>query len=279
MKHLDERLKKSERHKEESMNIPYSISKSGLKAQQTKLDTVAHNIANSDTVGYKQKTVSFRELLVNDITAVDVPTSGNVQNMGLNRGVQSSATGTDFTRGSLVETGSNLSMSINGDGFFSVEGENGERILTRDGQFTLDENKAIVNSRGQIVEVNLTVPPEAWPEGTFQISSTGEILIQDGNEGLTSVGAIPLYNVDNPQALIPDGGNGFTIAPDLEGSVFNSIENPAAFGSIQSGFIEGSNVDLAQSFTDMMMTQRAYSLNAQVTRSTDEMFSLINQFS
>ncbi|WP_208558974.1 flagellar hook-basal body protein [Marinilactibacillus kalidii] len=261
------------------MNIPYSISRSGLKAQQNKLDTVSHNIANSSTLGYKQKTVSFRELLVNDITAPDVSTREGAQNMGLNRGVQSTTTGTDFSRGSLFETGSKLAMSINGEGYFSVQNSNGERVLSRDGDFTLDENKAIVNSRGQFLETNLTIPADAWPEGDFQISSTGELLIQNGNQGLISVGSVPLYNVENPQALIPDGSNGFRIAPELEGTVYSSLQNPAAFGRIESGFVEGSNVDLAQSFTDMMVTQRAYSLNAQVTRSTDDMFSLINQFS
>lgn len=259
------------------MNIPYSISKSGLKAQQTKLDTVAHNIANANTAGYKQKTVSFRELLVNDITEQDALFSGNAENLGLNRGVQSSVNGTDFSTGSLVQSEENLALSVNGEGFFGVQDANGNLVLTRDGNFSLDESKQIVNSRGQIVETNLTVQSDAWPEGEVQVGSSGNIFIQTTN-GQVAVGTIPLYNVENAQALVPVGDNSFTIAPGLEGTLVNSIENPEAFGTLLSGVYEESNVDLAQSFTDMIMAQRAYSLNAQVTRSTDELYSLINQF-
>ncbi|MFL2124844.1 flagellar hook-basal body protein [Marinilactibacillus psychrotolerans] len=259
------------------MRIPYSISKSGLKAQQNKLDTIAHNISNSDTAGYKQKTVSFRELLVNDINEQDALLSGNANNLGLNRGVLSSTNGTDFSAGSLVQSEENLSVSVNGEGFFGVRNEAGDLVLTRDGNFTLDENKQIVNSRGQVVETNLTIPADAWPEGEVQVGSSGEIFIQTG-EGQINVGVIPLYNVENPQVLIPIGDNNFTIPPEQAGTLINSIENPGAFGTLLTGVYENSNVDLAQSFTDMIMAQRAYSLNAQVTRSTDEIYSLINQF-
>lgn len=259
------------------MRIPYSISKSGLKAQQNKLDTIAHNIANSNTAGYKQKTVSFRELLVNDINEQDALLSANAENLGLNRGVLSSTNGTDFSTGSLIQSEENLSLSVNGEGFFGVQDGNGNLVLTRDGNFTLDGNKQIVNSRGQVVETNLTIPADAWPEGEVQVGSSGEIFIQT-EEGQVSVGVIPLYNVENPQALIPIGDNNFTIAPDQAGTLINSVDNPAAFGTLLTGAYENSNVDLAQSLTDMIMAQRAYSLNAQVTKSTDEIYSLINQF-
>lgn len=260
------------------MRIPYSISKSGMKAQQQKLDALAHNIANVNTAGFKQKNVSFRELLVNDITEQDTLLSAEVNAAGLNRGVQSSVNGTDFSTGSLIESADNLSLTVNGEGFFGVTDNAGNLVLTKDGQFTLDEGNRLVNRRGQLVNADLTVPREAWPEGELTVSSEGNLLVKT-TEGDVQVGRIPLYTVENPQALIPTGDNNFMVSPEQQATLTNSIDNPAAFGTFISGVYEESNVDLAQSFTDMIMTQRAYSLNAQVTRSTDEIQSLINQFS
>lgn len=226
------------------MRIGYSLSQSGLKAQQNKMNQLANDIANVDTVGYKQKATSFRELLINDVTEQDVLLSENAQEIGQIRGVQSGVTGTNFAQGAFTETGQPYHFAIDGEGFFLVTSPEGNQYLTRDGAFGLDEAGDIVNDRGHYL--------------TIQGNINGDY-------------TVPLYSVDNLQGLQPIGENYFALEAGAEFA-------QAATGEVRQGFLEHSNVDLAHSMTEMIVAQRAYSLNAQAVRSTDEIYQIINQF-
>lgn len=225
------------------MRIGYSLSQSGLKAQQTKMNQLANDIANVDTVGYKQKSTSFRELLINDVTEQDVLLSENAGEIGQYRGVQSGITGTNFAQGALVETGQPYHFAIDGEGFFLVTSPEGNQYLTRDGAFSLDEAGNMVNDRGHYLTI------EGDVNGDF---------------------TIPVYSADNLQELQPIGENYFAL-----GDGFAQL---GGLGAVRQGYLEQSNVDLAQSMTEMIVAQRAYSLNAQAVRSTDDIYQIINQF-
>lgn len=262
------------------MRIDFSLSQSGLKAQQVKMDQLSNDISNVNTTGYKQKATSFRELLMNDVTEADVLLSGNNGAIGQSRGVQSAVTGTKFSQGNMEETGQSFNLAIAGNGFFQVNGPNGQPLLTRDGNFQIDGPESgvgaqVVNSQGHALNMNLTVPLAQWPEGDISINPEGLIQVQSA-QGMQTVGTVPLFMPENPQGLQPVGSNYFMV-PEGE-AVISSVANPEIFGTLHQGFIERSNVDLAQSMTEMIMAQRAYSLNAQVARSTDEMYQVINQF-
>jgi flagellar basal-body rod protein FlgG len=228
------------------MRINYSLSQTGIQAQQLKMDQISNDIANVNTTGYKSKSTSFRELLLNDVTERDVLLSDGAI-IGQSRGVQSGVTGTNFSSGNIVETGQPYHFAINGNGFFQVTSPEGNQYLTRDGAFTVDSGGNLVNDRGHYV--------------TIQGDLNGEF-------------TIPLFTVDNPQSLQPISGNYFEVPAGT--GMISSQENPGIFGSVAQGMIENSNVDLAQAMTEMIVAQRAYSLNIQASRSTDEMYQVIN---
>lgn len=257
------------------MNIPYGISKSALQTHQHKLDNVAHNISNVNTTGFKKKDVQFSELMHNAVTEQDVRLSENAEPLSLNAGVRIAGSKDSHTQGSLTHTGDTYHLAIGGNGFFGVRNADNERLLTRDGAFHLSDTNQLVNDRGDMLDVNLTIPADEWAGGTVSIGKNGDISSVVNGES-TVVGSIPLFLPANSSDIESAGGNMYRVADDADLLIANADQG--GVGTIMSGYLEESNVDLAQSMTDMMMSQRAYSLNSKVMQSTDEIYSLINQF-
>lgn len=258
------------------MNIPYSISKSALKAQQHKLNHVSHNIANVSTIGFKHKDVQFTELLHNAITDRDVRLAEEINEPSLNAGVKLGESKSSFTQGGLTQTNDPFHLAIAGNGFFGVTTADGERMLTRDGAFHLNTEGQIVNDRGDALELTNAMPVNGLTLGEVSINEYGDVWITNNGQEV-AVGQIALFLPPDHTAVTEAGGNMYRVN---EGVVLlNSLDNPEAFGLIERGYIEESTVDLAQSMTDMILSQRAYSLNSKVLQSTDEIYSLINQFS
>ncbi|MCC5895788.1 MAG: flagellar hook-basal body protein [Alkalibacterium sp.] len=257
------------------MNIPYSISKSALQTHQHKMNHISHNISNVNTTGYKKKEVQFSELIHNAVTEQDVRLLEGSEDISLNTGVKIGTSKDSFTQGGLTQTGDPLHLAIGGNGFFGIRTADNELLLTRDGAFHLNSEGQIVNDRGDSLEMQITVPTNQWDTESLVISKSGEVLSQiNGQE--TVVGFIPLYMPPHSTAIESTGGNTYRVGEGIE--LLTSNANPEAFGSVMSGHLEASTVDLAQSLMEMIMSQRAYSLNAQVIQSTDEIQSLINQF-
>lgn len=225
-----------------------------MKTHQQKMNHIAHNIANVNTIGYKKQSVQFSELLHNTVNEQDARISENAGELSNGMGVRLAESKAAYTQGSLTNTGDPLHLAVGGNGFFGVRDDNNELLLTRDGAFHLNSQNEVVNDQGYLLEMN------------------GQVL--DGQTPSTD--QIPLFLPTDSSGLTPSGGNLYRINEGA--ALLNSATNPEAFGEILSGHIEESTVDLAQSFTDMIMSQRAYSLNAKVTQSTDEIYSLINQF-
>ncbi|WP_313467932.1 flagellar hook-basal body protein [Carnobacterium sp.] len=249
------------------MSIPLSISKSGMNAVQNAMDALSNDIANTNTTGYKSKNVSFSELLINDINGDSVPLSDRAQNSGINNGTKSGVTTTNMKQGAFVSDENDYHLAIAGDGFFGVTDKNNQFYLTRDGAFQVNGDKSITNSHGDRLSIEAIIPTEQWPDGDVSIAQNGEVRIQTEN-GTHLVGRIPLYTPAISDALMPAGENKFTYDGEfIEGT-----------GMIQQHFLETSNVDLASAITDMMVAQRAYSLNTKVAQGTNEMMSTINQF-
>ncbi|WP_423189162.1 flagellar hook-basal body protein [Alkalibacterium sp. f15] len=257
------------------MRIPYNTSKSALQALQHKLNHVSHNIANVSTIGFKHKDVQFTELLHNAVTENDVRLSEEVGNPSLNAGVKMASSKNNFSQGGLTQTGDPFHLAIAGNGFFGVTNADGEMMLTRDGAFHLSTEGQIVNDRGDVLELNNAVPVDQWGQGDVIITKSGDVNVLTNGQTNT-VGQIPLYLPPHHTAITEAGDNMYRVNEGTQ--LLTSVEDPEAFGAIASGYLEESTVDLAQSITDMMMSQRAYSLNSKVMQSTDEIYSLINQF-
>lgn len=257
------------------MRIPYNISKSALQAHQHKLNHVSHNIANVNTTGYKHKDVQFTELMHNAVTDQDVRLAEGNDDSSLNTGVKMASSKSSFNQGGLTQTNDPLHLAIAGNGFFGVRNGEGELILTRDGGFHLSTEGQIVNDRGDTVELNNTIPDNVLNAGDVSISETGEITVMTDGQS-TMVGQLSLFLPPHHTAITEAGDNMYRVNEGVE--LLNAAGGAGDFGAITSGYLEGSTVDLAQSITDMMMSQRAYSLNSKVMQSTDEIYSLINQF-
>lgn len=251
------------------MNIPYSISKSALQTHQHKLNHISHNISNVNTTGFKKKDVQFTELIHNAVTEQDVRLMEGAEGMSLSTGVRLATSKDSFSQGALTQTGDPLHLASSGNGFFGIRNAGNQRLLTRDGAFHMNSDGQIVNDRGDTLEMEITVPTNQWHRESLVISKSGEVLSQiNGQE--TVVGSIPLFLPPHSGALESTGGNTYRVAEGIE--LLNSN------ATVLSGHLEESTVDLAQSLMEMIMSQRAYSLNSKVMQSTDDMYSLINQF-
>lgn len=249
------------------MGLSININKSGIKAQQHALDAISNNIANATTEGYKAKAVRFQSLLQNELTEEDVLL--NDITPGIGAGVRSEVAITDFNQGNLREGTNALNLAIAGDGFFAVENNAGDFYLTRDGSFTMDGMGQLVNNNGDYLVMDGTIPISAGMTNNISIANDGSISIIENGES-TVVGAVNMYMPENMEALVPVGGN-YYIDPNDTINIFEG-------GLIEANMSEMSNVDLATELTNMMVAQRAYSLNVKVTQSTDEIMSMINQF-
>lgn len=248
------------------MNGTLASSLTGIKAFQKSLDAIAHDTANVSTTGYKAKTTSFRELMGTRMVKEPVQLSNQAEGKQISGGTKSEVTGIDFSQGSFISTGGKFDLAIGGESFFQVTGRNGEKYLTRDGVFQLNTDKTLTNKNGETIMMDSYVPASKRPEGDWIIQKNGSVFIQNGQEQ-TLIGKIPLFVPNQPMSLSPVGENLY----QAEGGISRYTE-----GVIQQGFLESSNVDLAKTLTDMMTTQRAYSLNLRAAQSTDEIASITN---
>jgi flagellar basal-body rod protein FlgG len=250
------------------MSSMYGASVSGLKVQQTRLDTIANNLANVSTTGYKSTRVDTFSLppetfaVVRDGAGTDNP-------ILIGTGVDISGTTHTFNMGGLQMTGRSTDLAILGDeGFFQVKLSDGSTGYTRDGGFSIDGQGQLVTSGGNPVE-----PPVQIPAGaTFsQVAEDGQVMATPaGATTPRTVGRIELARFPNPQGLELLGGNLFA-ATTASGLAETGRPGADGLPQLGSGVLEGSNVDLAEQATSMIEAQRAYSMNLRSIQTIDEM--------
>lgn len=274
----------------------------GMKSQQTKMDVISNNIANVSTTGFKAGRVRFEDMISQ--TNANAQEGINAQQVGL--GVQTGSIDTIMTGGSLQTTGRALDFGIeNGDSsFFTVSGDGGvNNSYTRDGGFYTDSDGNLVTSSGLsimgyaanadntgIAESKalkaLNIPSEhptvKDPDGNpvklqnYSVDNTGVITgtYSDGNS--YTLGQIALTSFSNPDGLEKAGGNLYVKTANSGEPVLGK-PGDAGYGKVQSGFLEMSNVDLANEFTEMIVTNRAYQANSRSITTSDQMLEeLIN---
>ncbi|HAX72550.1 MAG TPA: flagellar basal body rod protein FlgG [Firmicutes bacterium] len=245
---------------------------SGLKTQQIKMDTIANNIANVNTVGFKQGDVYFKEMLSQDLGS---SSAGAPFNREVGLGVSVGAIDTKFIQGALQSTGRELDFAIQGDGFFTVQTESGDTMYTRDGIFTWDSEGVLRTTDGHKVlgkdgqPINKQVQ-EVDEEGNPLTDKTGNPVMRDltTNELMES---FQINTFNNPAGL-QKAGNNYYVESSISGQ-------PQAYegSSIVSGAVEMSNVDLSTEFTNMIITSRAFQANSRTITTSDEMLQeLVN---
>ena len=245
----------------------------GMAAQQLNLNTIANNLANSSTNGFKRSKIEFQDLLYQKSRAPGADAGGgNVVPTGVEVGNGSKVVSTAklFTQGQLTQTGNKLDLAIDGDGFLEVQKPDGTSAYTRDGALKTDGQGRVVTSDG--LPVLSGFQPIAQGTTSISISSNGQVTTQ-GPSGAQTF-RIQLTRFANPSGLRSLGGN---LYEETLGSgspeTGNAGEN--SFGAIQQGFLESSNVNIVEEMVNMIEAQRAYEINSKSVQTSDEMLSKI----
>jgi len=250
---------------------------SGMTAQQMNVDTIANNLANANTTGFKTRRMQFQDLLYQNF--VQPGSSAGSQTLvpsGLQIGMGTRAASNEviFTQGSFQETDNPLDLVIQGKGFFQVRVPSGETAYTRDGNFQLDKDGNLVDASGNPVIPNITVPAQAQ---SIAIAADGTVTYtQPGQTASQTAGQIQLANFANPAGLNSIGNNLFK-PTDASGDP--TVGNPGGqegLGTLLQGYIENSNVSVVQEFINMIVSQRAYEANTKVVKAADEMYQAVN---
>jgi flagellar basal-body rod protein FlgG len=253
------------------------IARTGLDAQQLQIDNIANNLANVATNGYKRSRAIFEDLLYQNLRQPGAQSSQQTQiptGLQLGTGVRPIATEKIHTQGNLLQTSNSLDMAINGGGFFQVQLPDGTTAYTRDGAFQKDSQGQIVTASGYPVQPSLTVPTDAL---SVTIAKDGTVsVVQSGAASPVQIGSIQLASFVNPAGLQPSGENLF-LETASSGTATPNAPGSNGVGFLNQGYVETSNVNVAEELVSMIQTQRAYELNSKVVSTSDQMLGRLTQ--
>jgi flagellar basal-body rod protein FlgG len=250
---------------------------SGMTAQQTNVDNIAHNLANANTAGFKSRRAQFQDLLYQSIVQPGaaagqqtvVPTGLQV---GL--GTRTSSNEILFTQGNFSSTGNPLDVVVQGKGFFQVRTQSGELGYTRSGSFHLNRDGNLVTSDGDLLEPSIVVPPDAQ---SITIATDGTVsFLQPGQTAAQNAGQIQLANFPNPAGLNSLGRNLYQPTDASGDPIVGNPGGQEGLGTLLQGYTEQSNVSVVEEFVNLIMSQRAYEANSKVVKAADEMYQQIN---
>jgi len=253
------------------------VARTGLDAQQTQLDVIANNLANVSTNGYKRGRAVFEDLLYQTLRQPGAQSSQQTQipsGLQLGTGVRPVSTARIFTQGNIQKTDNALDIGIQGDGFFQILLPDGTTAYTRDGSFQKDNQGQIVTANGYPLQPNITIPANAL---TVTIANDGTVSItQPGVTAPTQIGNIQLANFVNSGGLQSIGQNLF-LETASSGTPTPNAPGSNGAGVLNQGYVETSNVNVAEELVTMIQTQRAYELNSKVVSTSDAMLGRLTQ--
>ena len=253
------------------------ISKTGMEAQQTQLDTISNNLANVSTNGYKRAHAVFEDLMYQNLRQAGANSSEQTTlptGLQAGLGTRAVATARNFSQGGLQQSSNLLDIAIRGSGFFEVQLPDGTNGYTRDGAFQVNAQGQLVTNNGFTVQPGITIPANAQSvtignDGIVSVALPGQALPQ-------SIGQLQIASFINPAGLEPKGGNvyGETAA---SGTPNAGTPGQNGLGSLQQGFVETSNVNVVEELVQMIQTQRAYELNSKAIQTSDQMLQKLAQ--
>lgn len=252
---------------------PFFVAATGLQAQEQHVSNIANNLSNWNTTGFKKSRVNFEDLLYRELAA----SSGLIGNpeirhpLGLGVGISNIAK--IFTQGEIRTTERELDLAIQGAGFFEVMLPDGSLAYTRAGALQVNPDGFLVNPDGYRLNPDVQLPPD-----TISVIITGDGLVfaelPDSAEPV-EVARIELASFVNPAGLTPAGDN-LLLPSARSGDVFYGEPGESSFGRLAQGFLEGSNVDMSEELTNLVLAQRGYEMNARVLQAADEIMNIIN---
>jgi flagellar basal-body rod protein FlgG len=250
----------------------------GMSALETKLDTIANNLANLETTAFKRGKTNFEDLFYRHEKMPGAEDSaGQLTPTGISIGLGSrvSSIQTDFRQGAFKQTSNALDVAIEGNGFIKVMDPSGEILYTRSGNFSLNANGQMVlgsANTGRLVEPPIVIPNDAE---AIVISPEGKVSVrQFNNPVLTQVGTIEMVTFINPEGLLKRGENLYA-ETNSSGTAQTGTAGQNGMGVVQQNMLEASNVEPVSELIDLITTQRAFELNSQVVQAGDQIMQLV----
>ena len=251
------------------------VAKTGLDAQQTRMDVISNNLANANTTGYKSARASFQDLVYQNLRQPGGQTTEQTQapsGLMLGTGVRVVGSEKLFTQGNIEQTGNALDVAIQGRGFLQVTMPDGTIAYTRDGSLHQDENGQIVTANGYAIDPPISIPANAQSitigsDGTVSVSLAGQAATQQ-------IGTLQLADFINPAGLQPNGDNLYL---ETASSGSSQIGQPGlnGLGTLESGALESSNVNVVEQMVNMIQTQRTYEMNSKAVSAADSMLQYL----
>ena len=253
---------------------------SGMRAQELNVDNIANNLANANTIGYKTRRAQFQDLMYQTVLQPGAAAGQQTvvpAGLQLGLGTRPSSNEIVFTQGAFSQTDNPLDVVIQGRGFFQILLPSGELAYTRSGQFQLDKDGSLVTANGNLVQPQITIPPDAQQitiaaDGTVSYTLPNQIAAQQA-------GQLQLANFQNPAGL-NSLGNGLYQPTDASGDpALGAPGGPEGMGSLLQGYVEQSNVSIVDEFINLIQAQRGYEANSKVVTAADNMYQQVNQLS
>jgi flagellar basal-body rod protein FlgG len=258
------------------MNGALWTAKTGLDAQQTRMQVISNNLANTNTTGFKRDRAVFQDLLYQTVRQPGAQSSQDTQlpsGLSTGTGVRVVSTEKLFSQGNLTKTDDPLDLAIQGRGFFEVLTPDGTLAYTRDGSFQIDAQGQMVTATGYTLQPGIIIPEGA----------TGVTIGQDGTVTASlpgtatpaQLGVVGLADFINPAGLLAKGGNLYQETAS-SGAPLAGAAGVGGLGSLIQGSVETSNVNIVEELVSMIETQRAYEISSKAISTTDGMLQYIN---
>lgn len=251
------------------------VAKTGLDAQQTRMDVVSNNLANANTTGFKSSRASFQDLIYQNVRQPGGQTTEQTQapsGLMLGTGVRVVGSEKLFTQGNIQQTGNSLDLAVQGRGFLQVTMPDGTIAYTRDGSLHLDQNGQMVTAAGYALDPAIVIPQNAQSvtigtDGTVSATVPGQAAPQQ-------IGTVQLADFINPAGLQPNGDNLYL---ETASSGAPQIGQPGlnGLGTVAQGSLESSNVNVVEQMVDMIETQRTYEMNSKAISAADSMLQFL----
>jgi flagellar basal-body rod protein FlgG len=254
------------------------IGATGMLAQQMNVDMISNNIANMTTTGFKRQRMEFKDLIYQHITRPGSTSSADgttvPSGLSLGLGVRPAATYRIHEQGTIQITNNDLDLAINGRGFFQIELPNGDTAYTRAGSFQVNQDGEIVTSEGYRLLPGITVPEDAL---SIEVNEEGQVSAKMPQQvAMQDLGQIELATFVNGAGLEAIGDTMFLETP-ASGQALVGTPASENFGSLRQSMLEQSNVDSVKEITNLITAQRAYEMNSNVIRTSDQMMESVNQ--
>jgi flagellar basal-body rod protein FlgG len=252
------------------------VAKTGLDAQQTRMNVISNNLANVNTTGFKRDRAVFEDLLYQNIRQAGGQTSATTQaptGLMLGTGVRVVATEKLNAQGNMVNSQNPLDVAISGEGHFQVTQPDGTTAYSRDGSFKVSSTGQLVTSSGAPIVPAITIPNNA---STITIGRDGTVSVELNAGGQQVLGQLQVARFLNPAGLMAVGQNLLTETP-ASGAPQVQAPGTNGAGTLMQGTLEASNVNVVEEMVNMIETQRAYEINSKAISAVDGMLKYINQ--